>query len=66
MTLSTILVDQHTRQDAEEKLESAKSKVRKEDVWRELLKSAYGRDKAFVRDACEVLFSLHVLKPDSS
>ena len=27
----------------------AKSRIRKEDVWRELLKTSYGRDKAFVR-----------------
>lgn len=27
----------------------AKSHIRREDIWRELLKTSYGRDKAFVR-----------------
>lgn len=32
-----------------EKADGARARVRREDVWRELLKSANGRDKAFVR-----------------
>ncbi|PIL36786.1 hypothetical protein GSI_00476 [Ganoderma sinense ZZ0214-1] len=31
----------------EETLDVAKDRVRREDVWREMLKTAYGRDKAF-------------------
>lgn len=44
--------------------DTAKDRVRREDVWREMLKTAYGRDKAFVRPplmlcSCVVLlFSL--------
>ncbi|KAI9067591.1 hypothetical protein FKP32DRAFT_1588417 [Trametes sanguinea] len=34
-------------EEEDEKPGSAKSRVRREDVWRELLKSANGRDKAF-------------------
>ncbi|CDO74039.1 hypothetical protein BN946_scf185043.g89 [Trametes cinnabarina] len=34
-------------EEEDERLGSARSRVRREDVWRELLKSANGRDKAF-------------------
>ncbi|KAH9943081.1 uncharacterized protein BXZ73DRAFT_87502 [Epithele typhae] len=38
----------HTEDEEDEaKAAAAKSRVRKEEVWREVLKTAYGRDKAF-------------------
>ena len=43
-----IEVDESESEDGE-KAESGRARVRREDVWRELLKSANGRDKAFVR-----------------
>lgn len=37
-------------EDEDDKVQQeAKSSVRKEDIWREMLKTSYGRDKAFVR-----------------
>ena len=39
-------------EEEDEKASVAKSRVRREDVWREVLKTAVGRDKAFVRHAC--------------
>ena len=53
-----------SEEEDEEKHDSAKGRVRREDVWRELLKSANGRDKAFVRHlpvlpVCPVLRASH-------
>ena len=39
-------------EEEDEKASVAKSRVRREDIWREVLKTAVGRDKAFVRHAC--------------
>ena len=52
-----IEVDESESEDGE-KAESGRARVRREDVWRELLKSANGRDKAFVR-----IYSCFVLGP---
>ena len=38
-----------SEEEDEAKAEAAKSRVRREDVWRDLLTTAVGRDKAFVR-----------------
>lgn len=47
-------------EEEEDEAESARSGVRKEEVWRELLKSSNGRDKALVRHfaSCYAYMSL--------
>ena len=40
---------EESESEDEETQDAAKGRVRREDVWREMLKTAYGRDKAFVR-----------------
>ena len=42
-------IEAEDSEEEDEKPGSAKSRVRREDVWREMLKSSNGRDKAFVR-----------------
>ena len=59
-----------SEEEDEEKHDAAKDRVRREDVWRELLKSANGHDKAFVRHlpvlpVCPVLRASHA-SPEAS
>ena len=46
---ATTVEAEDSEEEDTEKEDVAKSRVRREDVWRELLKTAVGRDKAFVR-----------------
>jgi len=41
--------DEEDDDDGEEKVKVAKGRVRREEVWRDMFLTSYGRDKAFVR-----------------
>lgn len=44
--------------DEEDRVKEAESRVRREDVWREIFFTSYGRDKAFVRRPISLFLSV--------